>query len=113
MKQARVDINSLNGIAIIGLCAAVASTASFAPQAWRLISTRDVKGLSTGMYLLTVTSFALWMTYGLLRGDWALIVPNMICLVLSGFILTMLVLPSAKRDQVADAVEDIATPGSK
>jgi MtN3 and saliva related transmembrane protein len=106
-----VDINTLNGIAIIGSCAAVASTASFAPQAWRLISTRDIKGLSTGMYALTVTSFALWMTYGLLLGDWALIVPNTICLALSGFILTMLILPAAKREQVADTIEEIAAPG--
>jgi MtN3 and saliva related transmembrane protein len=107
-----VDIKSLNGIALIGAFAAIASTASFAPQAWRVISTRNIDGLSIGMYVLTVSAFALWMTYGVLLSDWVLIVPNAICLALSGFILMMLILPSAKREKVADKVEGMAKPGT-
>ena len=56
----------------IGILAAVASTASFAPQAWKIISTRDVDGLSAKMYALTVVGFLLWLSYGIGKGDWTL-----------------------------------------
>ena len=92
-------------IPVVGTLAAIASTASFTPQAWRIIRTRNVKGLSPAMYALTVTAFALWTCYGALRGDWALIVPNALCLTLAGFILTMTLLPRARRERVADAIE--------
>lgn len=95
--------------AVVGTLAAIASTASFAPQAWRIIRTRDVKGLSPAAYALTVAAFALWLSYGALRRDWALIVPNVLCLALAAFILTMTLLPRARRERVADAIEAATT----
>ena len=91
---------------VVGILAAIASVASFSPQAWKIIRTRDVKGLSAGMYVLTVTAFALWMTYGLLQGDLALIVPNLLCLLLSTFILIMILLPKPARDNVSETITD-------
>lgn len=90
---------------IVGALAATASTASFAPQAWKVIWTRDVEGLSGGMYMLTVTAFALWLTYGILRDDWALIAPNGLCLMLSAFILVMIVVSNRTRARIANAIE--------
>jgi MtN3 and saliva related transmembrane protein len=92
-------------VQIIGILAAIASTISFLPQAWKIISTRDVEGLSRRMYALTVTGFALWLTYGIGIGDWALIVPNAICLALTLFIFAMICLPKTKREAVADVVQ--------
>ena len=91
-------------ITLIGAFAALASTASFAPQAWRVIRTRDVGAISPAMYALTVAAFALWLAYGALRHDWALILPNALCLLLAGFILAMTLLPRDKREAVADAI---------
>jgi MtN3 and saliva related transmembrane protein len=89
----------------IGALAALCSTASFAPQAWKIIRTRETKDISTGMYLLTVTAFAAWCTYGVLLGRWPLIAANGICLVLASFILTMKLLPRREKNAVADAIE--------
>lgn len=90
---------------LIGTLAAIASTTSFAPQAWHIIRTRQVDGLSSGMYVLTVMAFALWLTYGIVKGDWALIVPNLICLAMSLFILGMILMSAQTRHAVADSVE--------
>ncbi len=90
----------------IGALAATASVISFSPQAWKIITTRDVTGLSAGMYTFTVAAFALWLSYGVLQGDWALIVPNTLCLILAGFILTMIVLPKPAREKVGQSIED-------
>lgn len=99
----------MNASDIVGYAATVASTSSFAPQAWKVIRSRDVKGLSVGTYALTVTGFALWLTYGGLLRQLPLIITNGICLTLSGFIFAMLLLPRKKRQAVAEAL-DVSSP---
>jgi len=86
----------------LGAFAAICSTISFAPQAWKVIRTGGVKDISTGMYLFTVAAFAGWTAYGLMLGKWPLIASNSICLLLSAFILTMKLLPRRSRDAVSD-----------
>lgn len=56
-------------LAMVGGAAALASTISFAPQAWKIIRTRDTKAISAGMYAITVTGFALWTIYGRHSGN--------------------------------------------
>lgn len=90
---------------IIGSLAAMASTASFAPQAWKIIKERKTRDISSAMYALTVTGFALWLTYGLLLGQWPLIVTNGLCLLMSAFILVMSLLPQRKKEAVADMLD--------
>jgi MtN3 and saliva related transmembrane protein len=89
----------------VGALATLASTTSFVPQAWKVIRTRDTRAISTGMYTVTVLGFSLWLAYGLLLGQWPLIVTNAICLLLSGFILAMKRLPKRKRQAVAEALD--------
>ncbi len=80
-------------VVILGSLAAIASTVSFAPQAIKIIRTRQTKDISLDMYAITVTAFALWCAYGVMLGQWPLIASNSICLLLSGFILVMNLLP--------------------
>jgi MtN3 and saliva related transmembrane protein len=94
------DISSM-----IGALAAITSTASFAPQAWKIIKTRETKDLSTVMYSLTVLGFALWSAYGVMLGKWPLIACNSICLLLALFILVMKVLPASAKRKVADKLD--------
>jgi MtN3 and saliva related transmembrane protein len=75
------------------------------PQAWKVIRTRDTSAISKRMYAITVTGFSLWLAYGLLLGQWPLIVTNGICLALSAFILVMKVLPRPRREAVAIALD--------
>ncbi len=89
----------------IGSLAAIISVASFTPQAWKIIKERHTQGLSAFTYVLTCVGFTLWISYGVLRGDWAIIVPNSICLLLAAFILLLILLPEQKTEQVARAVD--------
>ena len=89
---------------VIGTVAALVSTVSFVPQAWKIIRTRNTSGISTGMYAMTVAGFSLWLSYGLLRGEWPLIVPNAICLFASSFIFAMKLLHKRSMRSVADAL---------
>ncbi len=89
---------------LIGYSAAALSTASFAPQAWKIIRARETKDISSGTYVLTVAGFAMWIVFGLLGRQWPLVVSNSICLVLSAFILLMKLLPRRKKEVVANLV---------
>lgn len=92
-------------IAVAVTLAALCSTISFVPQAWRIVRTRDTKAISPLTYSLTVTGFALWTAYGLGLGEWPLIVTNSICFVLSAFILIMTLLPRPTKDAVAETID--------
>ena len=87
-------------ITLIGTAAAICSTVSFAPQAWKIIHTGETKDISAVSYAITVAAFALWVTYGLSRSDWPLVASNSICLLLSAFILTMTLAPASFRNAV-------------
>ena len=78
---------------------------SFTPQAWKIIKSRETKDISAAMYAITVTGFALWLGFGIMLGQWPIIVSNFVCLVLSAFILLMTLLPQRQKDAIADAVD--------
>lgn len=95
----------MDAIALVGYLAAACSVASFVPQAWKIVRTRDTAALSPPMYALTTAGFLLWTIYGVAQGQWPLILHNAICLVLASFILTMTLLSGRGKQKVADAIE--------
>jgi len=88
----------------IGLFAAALTITSFVAQGWKILRTRDVSSLSTPMWILSTTAFAVWTLYGVLQRELPIIIPNALCLLLSGFILTLKLLPRRKREAVAEAI---------
>jgi len=65
-------------IEIIGMIAAVLTTASFLPQVYQTWKTKDVSGLSLPMLLLFFTGISLWVVYGFLKDSPSLIGANII-----------------------------------
>ena len=72
-----------------GYLAAAISTMSFVPQVWHTFKTRNVSGISLGMYSVFTAGVALWLVYGILLGALPVILFNAITLVLAVFILVM------------------------
>ena len=73
----------------IGYVAATLTTASFVPQAWHTFKTRDVRGISLGMYSAFTIGVTGWLVYGLLMGAWPIVIANAITLALAATILGM------------------------
>ena len=73
----------------LGYIAAALTTASFLPQAALTLRTRDVSGISLGMYSAFTLGVALWLVYGLSLGAWPVVIANAITLALALSILTM------------------------
>jgi MtN3 and saliva related transmembrane protein len=74
---------------LIGYAAAALTTCSFVPQAWMTFKTKDVSGISLGMYSAFTLGIALWLAYGLLITAWPIVIANVITLALAMAILGM------------------------
>jgi len=69
-------------IAALGIAAAVGTTSAFLPQVIKTWKTRETDDFSWGYLTLFSTGVTLWLIYGLLRKDAAVIGANAITLVL-------------------------------
>jgi len=76
-------------IEIIGYCAAFLTTVAFLPQAIWSWKTRDLSGISLGMYSLFTAGVGLWLVYGLVLEKWPLILANAMTFALALSILML------------------------
>lgn len=73
----------------LGYLAATLTTASFVPQAWLTLRTRDVSGISLAMYAAFTLGVALWLAYGLTVGAWPIVIANALTFALAATILVL------------------------
>ncbi len=74
-------------VELIGYCAAFLTTIAFVPQALQSWRTRDLSGISLGMYSLFTAGVGLWLVYGLIIEKWPLILANALTFALALSIL--------------------------
>jgi MtN3 and saliva related transmembrane protein len=77
----------MSWLSVVGVAAATSSTVSYLPQVVRTWRTRSTSDISLGMFSLMVWATSLWLLYGIMAGDGAIILSNSLCLVLSATIL--------------------------
>jgi len=68
---------------VIGLIAALLTTAAFVPQVYKTWQTKSADGLSLTMYLVFLTGIVLWLVYGVYLNSLAMIIANSITIVLT------------------------------
>jgi len=71
----------------VGLMAASCTTISYWPQLKKCWDTGSAGDLSLKMFSILAAGIALWVGYGLLKGDWVIILANSISLCLLAGIL--------------------------
>ena len=79
----------LNFVEILGFVAAFLTTASFIPQAVKVIKTKHTHDLSLYMYSMFFVGVGLWLVYGIIINSIPIILANFITLIFSGIILFM------------------------
>ena len=70
----------MDPITIVGAIAALCTTASYFPQLKKCWETGEAGDLSVKMFGILACGIALWVVYGLMRGDWIIIVANSVSL---------------------------------
>ena len=76
-------------IELIGYSAAFLTTIAFLPQAIQSWRTRDLSGISLGMYSLFTVGVGLWLVYGWIIEKWPLILANALTFALALSILIL------------------------
>lgn len=76
-------------IEIIGLAAAAFTTLANIPQAAKIIRTQSTKSISAVTYSMLFTGLSLWVAYGFLKNDLAVILGNIVAVLLCGVILSI------------------------
>lgn len=90
-----------DALSVLGLVAGGFSTFALAPQAIKIWRTKEVDQLSVGMLVLMLVGSNLWLVYGSLRSDLAIIVANAIAIVIQSYMLVMCIVHQKKKPRAS------------
>jgi MtN3 and saliva related transmembrane protein len=79
----------MDTITILGLIAALFTTASLLPQLFKAWKTKSTKDISTGMFILFCGGVFLWFLYGVFINDFPIIIANSLAFVQAVIILVL------------------------
>lgn len=74
---------------VLGLAAGLLTTISLVPQVTKIWKTRSAKDVSRKMFIAFCLGVALWLAYGVVKGDLPMMIWNSISLALALSILGM------------------------
>jgi MtN3 and saliva related transmembrane protein len=99
-------------IEYVGYLAAILTSVSFFVQAMKSFKTRDLSGISLGMYALFTLGIAFWLTYGVLIENLTLIVTNIFTLTFASSVLILKIRQLLQTKASTRFVEPVAAePG--
>jgi MtN3 and saliva related transmembrane protein len=78
-----------DGVELLGLVAGFIGAFAFAPQAVKILRTRDAADVSALTYAMVLTGALLWAGYGVLRGAPSIILWNVVAAGLAALVLTL------------------------
>lgn len=88
-------------LAVVAASWGVAMAVSPVLQIRRMLKTRSAEDVSLGYFGILLPGFALWIAYGIARGDLALVVPNTVAMVVT--LTTVAIALRLRRETAADA----------
>ncbi len=93
----------------VGGLAALLTTASFVPQALKVLRSNDTEAISLAMYDMFSLGVALWLAFGLMIASAPIIAANAVTLALAALILTQKIRHGLGRhDHTTGAVDPAA-----
>jgi MtN3 and saliva related transmembrane protein len=79
----------MDGLSLLGLLAGGLTTASFVPQVRKIWKTKSAEDVSLLMFVAFCLGVSLWVVYGVLKREVAIILPNVVTLVLGAAVVWM------------------------
>ncbi|MCM2466384.1 SemiSWEET family sugar transporter [Methanoculleus oceani] len=79
----------MDTVTALGLAAGTLTTLSFAPQVIRAWRTRSTADLSLATLAVLLAGVLLWLAYGVVKGDPAIVAANAVTAALVGLILSL------------------------
>lgn len=79
----------MDGLTTLGLVAGGLTTASFVPQVRKIWKTKSAEDVSLLMFAAFCAGVSLWLVYGFIKGEIAIIATNAVTLVFGAAIVWM------------------------
>ena len=79
----------MDQIVIVGLLAGLFTTLSFIPQIAKIYRTQRTRDLSLSTYVLLAIGLFLWVIYGVVLRQIAIVLPNSVVLVMAIYIIIL------------------------
>ncbi|MGD0038489.1 MAG: SemiSWEET transporter [Bacteroidota bacterium] len=76
-------------VEVLGVLAAIGTTSSFIPQAYKVFKTKKTEDLSLGMFILFCGGTILWVIYGVIIISFPVVLVNSVTFVIAFYILIM------------------------
>lgn len=77
---------------VIGICASVLTAISLLPQLIKLLKEKKSDHISLGMLIILLSGLGLWITYGLLKDDYIIIIANSFSLFINLIVITLTII---------------------
>ncbi|KEO74356.1 SemiSWEET family sugar transporter [Anditalea andensis] len=84
-------------ITILGLVAGACTSIAVFPQLIKAYKSKSVEDVSPGMFLVMIIGFSLWLIYGAIQKEVAIIATNGLSLILNGIMAIFLIRYRSKR----------------
>lgn len=78
-------------ITFLGILAGVLTSSSFIPQAYQIIKTKRTDGISIPIYTLFTIGILIWIIYGIMMHDLAILLTNIVTFIPALIILILTV----------------------
>jgi MtN3 and saliva related transmembrane protein len=79
----------MDSLTLLGLVAGGLTTVSFVPQVHKIWKTKSAEDVSLLMFVAFCVGVSLWLVYGFVKGELAIIVTNAVTLVFGAAIVWM------------------------
>lgn len=95
-----IKIPDMDEIQILGLFAALLTTISNIPQAYKIIKTKETKGVSVWSNLVLFAGLMIWVVYGLKRDDWPVIIANTVSALITAAVIFLKLISKQKLEDI-------------
>jgi MtN3 and saliva related transmembrane protein len=79
----------MTAVSLIGSAAALCTTGAYVPQLVKTWRSRRAADISGNMFALLMLGTALWLAYGILKTDWAIMAANAVSLALASAVMVL------------------------
>ncbi|GEP49416.1 hypothetical protein FNO01nite_00880 [Flavobacterium noncentrifugens] len=94
----------MDSITIIGLGAALMTTISNIPQAYKIIKTKETNAVSAWSNIVLFIGLVVWVVYGFLRNDWPIIISNLISAIITAIVIFLKLTSKKVIEDIHDKV---------
>ncbi|WP_143961275.1 SemiSWEET family sugar transporter [Litoribacter populi] len=78
-------------ITVLGLFAGACTSVAVFPQLIKAFKSKSVEDVSPGMFTVMIIGFSMWLIYGIIQEDVAIIATNGLSLILNGIMAYFLI----------------------